>query len=229
MDFIIKTPAFMGDIVGLYVVAEAMARTYSTANGTTKLHRPAYEADLKRHCKWIADEARSEKLSICGGDKLPTTWAILMAGGEPLDDGVACARAWISVTLLNTWAATHGHRFLVETEGVPWIDERGVMGGPIPHLEFTEHRNNGLIAHKKSITVAGPPSSPKCETAAARQARRYQACLDDGLLMPTDPSQPLPRGYGRIAKEEGISHQAFKQDVYKHIDRLWRIKQEAKK
>lgn len=159
MDFFIKTPAMTGDIVGLYAVAEAIARTYATAVGTTELHRPAYKADLNRHCKWLADEARFGKLSVCGGDKLPTTWADLMKDGEPLDDCIACARAWVRLAVLNAWAATHGDHFQVQTEGVPWIDERGVMGGDLGPIVFK------VLPEDFELEYKPPPEEPAMELA----------------------------------------------------------------
>lgn len=58
------------------------------------------------------------------------------------------------------------------------------------------------------------------ETAAERQARRYQACIDAGLTMPDNDFAVLPRGVGRLAKQEGITRQSFAQDVKTHINRL---------
>ena len=58
------------------------------------------------------------------------------------------------------------------------------------------------------------------ESQEQRQARRYQACIAAGLTMPTDDYSHLPRGVGRLAKAEGITRQAFAEDVKAHIRRL---------
>lgn len=58
------------------------------------------------------------------------------------------------------------------------------------------------------------------ETAEERQARRWQLCVKAGLDMPTDTYKQLPRGIGEIAKKEGITRQAFAEDLRKHRERL---------
>gem|GEM_PF-5622255 len=50
-----------------------------------------------------------------------------------------------------------------------------------------------------------------------RQERRYRMCIEDELPMPKDDYAHLPRGIGRLAKQEGITRQAFAQDVKAHI------------
>ncbi|RVT52748.1 hypothetical protein [Rubrivivax albus] len=62
---------------------------------------------------------------------------------------------------------------------------------------------------------------PAEETSQAqRQARRYQMCVDAGLVMPTNDYASLPRGISALAKQEGITRQAFSEDVKAHIRRL---------
>lgn len=58
------------------------------------------------------------------------------------------------------------------------------------------------------------------ESTEQRQARRYQACIDAGLVMPSDDYSHLPRGIGKVAKDEGITRPAFAEDVKAHIRRL---------
>lgn len=59
------------------------------------------------------------------------------------------------------------------------------------------------------------------EAKEARQARRHQMCIDAGLPMPTDTYAHLPRGVGALARAEGITRQAFAEDVRAHIGRLY--------
>ena len=67
----------------------------------------------------------------------------------------------------------------------------------------------------------GPtPKRSSGETKEQRQARRYQACIDAGLRMPTDDYSHLPRGLKDVAEAEGITRQAFSEDVKAHIRRL---------
>ncbi|MEX8501827.1 MAG: hypothetical protein AB3X41_02125 [Leptothrix ochracea] len=67
---------------------------------------------------------------------------------------------------------------------------------------------------------AHPPKPEPSKTTENRQARRYQMCLDAGLTMPTDDYAHLPRGIGALARQEGITRQAFSEDVKAHIRRL---------
>ena len=55
--------------------------------------------------------------------------------------------------------------------------------------------------------------TPNKENARQRRARRWQLCVDAGLKMPSDTYSPYPRGYGAIAKREGVARQSFKQDL----------------
>ena len=64
------------------------------------------------------------------------------------------------------------------------------------------------------------PAPGESELQEHRQARRYQACIDAGLKMPSDDYSYLPRGIGRVAKNAGISRQAFSDDVKAHIRRI---------
>jgi hypothetical protein len=58
------------------------------------------------------------------------------------------------------------------------------------------------------------------EAPEERQARRYQMCIDSGLLMPNNDYAHLPKGVGKLAKQEGIRTASFSQDVKKHIRRI---------
>jgi hypothetical protein len=64
------------------------------------------------------------------------------------------------------------------------------------------------------------PNNAQAETTEQRQARRYQACIDAGITVPTNDYAHLPRGVGNLARKEGISRQAFTEDVKAHIRRL---------
>jgi hypothetical protein len=55
------------------------------------------------------------------------------------------------------------------------------------------------------------------ETAAERNKRRYQMCLDADLEMPRDTYSRLPVGIGDLAKSEGISTAAFSKSLKAHI------------
>lgn len=74
------------------------------------------------------------------------------------------------------------------------------------------------------LTPSAPASSVRGmrdrESQEHRQARRYEMCVAAGLKMPASTYGKLPRGIGQLAKREGISRQAFAEDVKAHIGRL---------
>jgi len=62
--------------------------------------------------------------------------------------------------------------------------------------------------------VSAPASKPdEDESKEERQDRRLKACDDAGLAMPGSPVGRLPDGIARIAKAEGVSRQAFSDDI----------------
>lgn len=78
-------------------------------------------------------------------------------------------------------------------------------------------KSDGTEQAKRTSLLA---SETTRESTEARRARRYQMCLDAGLKMPDDDYGPMPRGIGMLAKQEGISRQAFTEDMKMHINRL---------
>lgn len=58
------------------------------------------------------------------------------------------------------------------------------------------------------------------EIKSQRQARRYQACVDAGLILPSDDYGAMPRGIGKVAERLGITRQTLTADVKAHIRRL---------
>lgn len=68
-------------------------------------------------------------------------------------------------------------------------------------------------------TMKLPKMTPQ-ETQEERRARRHQMCLDAGLKLPDNDYGQMPRGIGRVAKMEGVTRQAFAEDVKAHINRL---------
>ena len=117
------------------------------------------------------------------------------------------------------------YRALVDSDGRPVQDESYTIN----HDEFV--RLAGMydcaVVSDETILTAGelqeatPSHVPADgESQKQRQARRYQACIDAGLTMPTDDYSHLPRGIGKLAKAEGITRQAFAEDVKAHIRQL---------
>lgn len=77
-----------------------------------------------------------------------------------------------------------------------WIDENGIR-------ELYSVREN---ANQK--------------TPEQRQAARWQACIDAGLVMPTDTYAHYPAGITKVAKSLGITRQSMKEDLDKYRERV---------
>jgi hypothetical protein len=80
--------------------------------------------------------------------------------------------------------------------------------------------SNPNLSSPLSALVGRPEPNDMTETAAKRQARRYEACIAAGLAMPKDDYTHLPRGIGKLAKVEGVTRQAFAEDLKAHIRKL---------
>ena len=91
-----------------------------------------------------------------------------------------------------------------------WLEFKGIK----PRFPFSPPpRDIGVPATNESFF------EPTAETAEQRQARRFQACIDANLQMPDNDYERLPRGINRVADAEGISRQAFTDDIKAHIRR----------
>jgi hypothetical protein len=78
----------------------------------------------------------------------------------------------------------------------------------VAHMQFGfGHRVESTDQHQQ------PAPSEPVETREERQDRRFQACVDAGLQMNERALLRLPNGVGRIATQEGVSRQAFTEDV----------------
>lgn len=82
---------------------------------------------------------------------------------------------------------------------MPWGTKRTVS------LDACGINRVDLMALGEELSASTPPQ----ETAAQMGARHWQACLDDGLEMPTDTYAQYPRGITRIAQREGVKRQTF--------------------
>lgn len=59
----------------------------------------------------------------------------------------------------------------------------------------------------------GPRADARTESKVQRQDRRFDACIAAGLQMPDSACGRLPDGVGRVAAAEGVTRQAFSDDV----------------
>ena len=68
----------------------------------------------------------------------------------------------------------------------------------------------------------------KKQTPEQRQAARWQACIDAGLVMPTDTYSHYPAGITKVAKSLGITRQSLKEDLDKYRERVMGSRGEKK-
>lgn len=129
MQYTVKIPAVLGDTCNLSTIAQAMALKPASAAG--EWDESTFDAMELHYSRWLREEALSGRLVTCDSTGIPTPWNLLMGGPEPVDVTVACCRAWVNLNQLNLWAHKAGHFFSIQSEGVPWIDHRGVVGGSL--------------------------------------------------------------------------------------------------
>lgn len=84
-------------------------------------------------------------------------------------------------------------------------------------LQGRAQHNSAPLTAPAAKAVATKPG--KKETREERQDRRYQQGIAAGLEMPTNDYSPMPRGISAVAYKEGISRQAYVEDVKHHIRR----------
>jgi hypothetical protein len=85
-------------------------------------------------------------------------------------------------------------------------------GWPIPEQ---------LKALAKSSPIKPEPQTAPAPTALERQEARWQACVNEGLPMPTDTYGPYPRGIGKVAKSLGMERQSLCDDLNKYRERMF--------
>lgn len=110
---------------------------------------------------------------------------------------------------LNKWLETDGYPYRFPAAPEPASTPAVAAVAPTP-----------ASASAPAVAVPERVALPPAESKEARQARRYQACIDCGLKMPTDTYTRLPTGINRLAEHERITRQAFAEDVKAHIGRL---------
>lgn len=94
------------------------------------------------------------------------------------------------------------------------------------YVRFAGDRCLPALSSESPEHGASSSSGVAVEPAQHRRARRYQACIGAGMSLPSSSFATLPRGIKKLAEAEGISRQAFSEDVKAHID--W-LSEQAKK
>ena len=87
----------------------------------------------------------------------------------------------------------------------PWLDD---------YLEAIRLTRGDAAPTEPAAGVEAPAADQApAENKAARQDRRLLACEAAGLTMPASPVGRLPDGIGRVAQAEGVTRQAFTEDL----------------
>ena len=207
MKYVVRNPAINGDSCNLGSVAHAMAIQKSTAGGWWD--EKTYDVVLIQYSRWLCDEARSGRLVVSTHLGIPVNWSDLMKDGEPNDPVNACSLAWVNLSHLNAWAEHVGHEFDLQTEGVPWISERGVEGGKMPPLKITIDGVTQIV-ELHHFTPEQPTEVQEGKVTASDE--------DEDKLFPSDPSPP-PLKTNEIAecfnKVGGYDYGAWKRKLAK--------------
>lgn len=161
MKYTIQTPEVLGEMVFLNMVADAMARRIAGA-GNLGFHKRAYDVQYLRLCSRLIDDARAGRLVVCNRHGEPGTLDEIMAENQRTHEMVSTlhdANQTIVINVctfirqLNTWGDERGDTFEVAHEGVPWIDDRGLVNGELTASEPLT-----------GILQSAPPSPPSLST-----------------------------------------------------------------
>ena len=97
----------------------------------------------------------------------------------------------------------------------PELVAMAVLPVPKPRTNFSQGDKAGLVLGPVAV------ATELAEDSIARQDRRLKACEDAGLKLPVTDYDHLPKGVGKLAKADGVSRQAFSQDVKKALSRRY--------
>ncbi|SDM52662.1 hypothetical protein SAMN05428957_10769 [Oryzisolibacter propanilivorax] len=147
----------------------------------------------------------------------PAQAARLLCGCDPLSENASDRDAQTLTHLFESWSTCHpGPRTLAQWARI--AREQGAR-----HCTEIGRAVEYLIDQTGSA-LGQAPTSPT-PSAEERQARRWQACIDAGLVMPTDTYASYPRGFGAVAEGLRITRQALKQDLDAYRERVFNRQQ----
>lgn len=194
--------------------------------GALRLVEEAIDTDSELHKSWMTEAKRGKvRAALLLGVVL---WAI--SGDEPSPQtDRAIVEGWAEKLMAATVEKWRSGRAVCPLNPVTLIEIEGQPKG-LRWVMTLEGADAFLEAHalafKCSDVLAywrGEPS-PYSETVPVepveqvegkeeRQDRRLQACIDAGLPMNERALLRLPDGVGALAKSEGVTRQAFTEDV----------------
>jgi hypothetical protein len=136
-------------------------------------------------------------------------------------NGKSIIRGSDKLYLLENERSREKKNLIMASDVDKWFEAQGlnyrlsITAQPLSVIESGNSQGHALpiqrtVVQKKAII----------ETQSQRRARRYQLCIDAGLTMPPNDYSSMPRGIGAVAKKEGITRQAFVEDMKAHINTL---------
>ena len=141
-------------------------------------------------------------------DELRSIWAGCKRDSEAEDH---------SPTFFIEWASSKGFR----PDWLDWAIERKLY---IPKQEadqtsLSDFDKTSIACPPNAAKDASKGAAPATETKEQRQDRRLASCEAARLVMPKSCRGRLPDGVGIVAKDEGVTQQAFSNDVKAALSR----------
>lgn len=144
MKHVIRIAAACLDLPPLAAVAAAMARSAATAGGT-EFHKPTFDGRMSAYERRLVTDAKAGRLIVSdqfGGmgtvdeivqrSKDDGVYSEVFAhvGGQVDQQRTLSLILYASLPQLNAWGAGSGDSFVIDSTGVEWIDERGIVTPP---------------------------------------------------------------------------------------------------
>lgn len=149
----------------------------------------------------------------------PAQAARLLCGCDPLSEDASDRNAQILAHLFESWSTCHpGPRTLAQWAHIAREQDARHSAGIGRAVEY-------LAGQTGSAPSEAPAPKPAHQTPQqrkeARQAQRWQECIDAGLTMPTDTYAAYPPGINVVAERLGIRRQSLAEDLDAYRERFF--------
>ena len=149
----------------------------------------------------------------------PAQAARLLCGCDPLSEDASDRNAQILTHLFESWSTCHpGPRTLAQWAHIAREQDARHSAGIGRAVEY-------LAGQTGSAPSEAPAPKPAHQTPQqrkeARQAQRWQECIDAGLTMPTDTYAAYPPGINVVAERLGIRRQSLAEDLDAYRERFF--------
>lgn len=149
----------------------------------------------------------------------PAQAARLLCSCDPLSEDASNRNAQILAHLFESWSTCHpGPRTLAQWAHIAREQDARHSAGIGRAVEY-------LAGQTGSAPSEAPAPKPAHQTPQqrkeARQAQRWQECIDAGLTMPTDTYAAYPPGINVVAERLGIRRQSLAEDLDAYRERFF--------